>query len=97
VVNCTGPQSDVRRVADPLVDDLLGSGTAVPGPLGWGLHTRDGRLADAAGSATAPLWTLGAMRRGELWETTAVPEIRAQAAAIASALARRTPAALVGA
>jgi hypothetical protein len=27
------------------------------------------------GGTTAPLWTLGAMRRGELWESTAVPGI----------------------
>jgi hypothetical protein len=32
------------------------------------------------------MWTLGAMRRGELWETTAVPEIRAQAVEIAAAV-----------
>jgi hypothetical protein len=81
VVNCTGPQGDVRRVADPLIDDLLASGTAVPGPLGLGLRTHDGRVVDASGAHDAPVWTLGAMRRGELFETTAVPEIRGQAAA----------------
>ena len=86
VVNCTGPQGDVRRVADPLLADLLGSGTAVPGPLALGLRTCGGRLVDAAGSSRAPIWTLGAMRRGELWETTAVPEIRAQAAEVATAV-----------
>jgi uncharacterized NAD(P)/FAD-binding protein YdhS len=87
VVNCTGPQGDVRRVADPLLDDLLGSGTAVPGPLGLGLRTHDGRVVDSTGSAAAPIWTLGAMRRGELFETTAVPEIRAQAVDVAAAVA----------
>jgi uncharacterized NAD(P)/FAD-binding protein YdhS len=87
VVNCTGPQGDVRRVADPLLDDLLGAGTAVPGPLGLGLRTHAGRVVDATGAATAPLWTLGAMRRGELFESTAVPEIRAQAAEVAAAVA----------
>ena len=78
VVNCTGPQGDVRRVADPLIDDLLASGTAVPGPLGLGLRTHGGRVVDASGAHDAPVWTLGAMRRGELFETTAVPEIRAR-------------------
>jgi uncharacterized NAD(P)/FAD-binding protein YdhS len=87
VVNCTGPQGDVRRVADPLIDDLLAGGTAVPGPLGLGLRTHGGRVVDASGARDAPVWTLGAMRRGELFETTAVPEIRAQAAAVAASVA----------
>jgi uncharacterized NAD(P)/FAD-binding protein YdhS len=86
VVNCTGPQGDVRRSADPLTRDLLATGTATAGPLHLGLRTRGGRLVDATGSDAAPLWTLGALRRGELWETTAIPEIRDQAAALAPAV-----------
>ncbi|GAB3896711.1 hypothetical protein GCM10029964_078450 [Kibdelosporangium lantanae] len=86
VVNCTGPEEDVRRVDDPLMADLLATGLARPGPLGLGLDTEpDGRLVGS------PLWTLGALRRGNLWETTAYPEIRAQAARIAdSVLTTRT-------
>jgi uncharacterized NAD(P)/FAD-binding protein YdhS len=93
VVNCTGPQGDVRRSADPLTRDLLASGTATAGPLHLGLRTRAGRLVDATGSDATPLWTLGALRRGELWETTAIPEIRDQAAALAPTVlaAAKTP------
>jgi uncharacterized NAD(P)/FAD-binding protein YdhS len=86
VVNCTGPLGDVRRAGDPFLDHLLAAGTATAGPLGLGLATDDGRLVDARGLSTAPVWTLGAMRRGELWESTAVPEIRGQAAAVAGAV-----------
>jgi uncharacterized NAD(P)/FAD-binding protein YdhS len=86
VVNCTGPLGDVRRAGDPFLDHLLAAGVATPGPLGLGLATDDGRLVDARGTSTAPVWTLGAMRRGELWESTAVPEIRGQAAAVAAAV-----------
>ena len=86
VVNCTGPQGDVRRVADPLLDDLLATGTATAGSIGLGLRTEAGRLVDSTGSAGAAIWTLGAMRRGELWESTAVPEIRSQAAGVAAAV-----------
>ena len=88
VVNCTGPQGDVRRVGRPADRrPARRGGTAVPGPLGLGLRTHGGRLVDASGAHDAPVWTLGAMRRGELFETTAVPEIRAQAAAVAAAVA----------
>ena len=37
------------------------------------------------------LFTLGAPRRGELWETVAVPEIAAQAAALAERIAAARP------
>jgi len=87
VINCTGPQGDIRRVGDPLLDDLLrprmGVALATVATAGMGLRTVDGRLIDAHGGMKAPLWTLGALRRGELWESTAVPEIRAQARALA--------------
>ncbi|MGZ3147801.1 hypothetical protein ACVDFE_38620 [Lentzea chajnantorensis] len=79
VVNCTGVRHDVRRCPDPLVAGLLADGHATPGPLGLGFDT----LPDGRVRGGAPLWTLGALRRGNLWETTAFPEIRAQAAAVA--------------
>lgn len=94
VVNATGPDLDVRRAGDPLLGSLLDGGLAVPGPLGLGLATdRDGALADAQGRCSGALYTLGALRRGELWETTAVPEIRAQADAIAATIAAAAAAA----
>jgi uncharacterized NAD(P)/FAD-binding protein YdhS len=83
VIDCTGPGP---LPEDPLWRSLFDTGAAVPGPLGLGVATRDGRLLDAEGRSWAPLFTLGAPRRGELWETTAVPEIRVQAAALAAEL-----------
>lgn len=89
VVNCTGANGDYRQVADPLVRSLLVTGLARPGRHGLGLATaEDGRLTPADAARPAPLWTLGAPRRGDLWETTAVPEIRAQAALLADTLTR---------
>lgn len=90
VVNCTGPQADVRALGDPLVDDLLrprgGAAAATPATGGMGFRTAAGRLVDSVGTTEAPIWTLGALRRGELWESTAVPEIRAQARAVGAAV-----------
>ncbi|WP_240529784.1 FAD/NAD(P)-binding protein [Streptomyces mangrovisoli] len=83
VVDCTGPGG---RADDPLWRSLFASGAAVPGPLGLGVATRDGRLQGRDDRAELPLFTLGSARRGELWETTAVPEIRVQAAALAEEL-----------
>ncbi|MER6122459.1 FAD/NAD(P)-binding protein [Streptomyces sp. NPDC001795] len=83
VIDCTGPG---RHLDDPLWRSLVDAGAAVPGPLGMGVATRDGRLLDDLGRTVRPLFTLGAPRRGELWETTAIPEIRVQAAAMAQEL-----------
>lgn len=87
VVNCTGPSQDPRRCANPLVTALLADGLAEPGPHGMGLDTgTDGRLR-VSGRPTGPLWTIGASRVGTLWESTAFPEIREQATAVAAAIA----------
>lgn len=87
VVNCTGPGGELT--VDPLIAGLLSSGVASRDRTGLGLRTTDeGRLVGSAGRPDAPVWTLGALRRGELLETTAMPEIRVQAAHVAAALLR---------
>jgi uncharacterized NAD(P)/FAD-binding protein YdhS len=96
VVNCTGPNGDVR--GSRLLATLCASGSARPHPLALGLDTsRGGALRDAAGRESETLFAIGPLRRGELWETTAVPEIRAQAIALARRLAsERSPVGLAG-
>jgi uncharacterized NAD(P)/FAD-binding protein YdhS len=86
VINCVGQQYDYRQVEHPLIRSLLAAGTARPGPLGLGLDTADGQIVAANGLATLPLYTLGAARIGQLWETTAIPEIRQQAADLAQVI-----------
>ncbi|MGM1058291.1 FAD/NAD(P)-binding protein [Saccharothrix sp. Mg75] len=82
LVNTTGFRQDV---GDPLLHDLVAGGTARPDPVGLGVATGgDGRVLDRRG-APRRIFTLGALRRGELFESTAVPEIRNQAATIAAA------------
>jgi uncharacterized NAD(P)/FAD-binding protein YdhS len=89
VVVCTGAGMDVRRSGNPLLDMLLVDGVVSPDSLALGLRTTDeGAVIDSRGLAGGRLFTLGALRRGELWESTAVEEIRAQAERLASALQR---------
>lgn len=84
IVNCTGPLTDVRQSADPLIRALVQRGTAAPDPLRLGLDTTpDGALLDAGGEVVDGLFVVGPPRKGTLWESTAIPEIRAQAAQIA--------------
>ena len=84
VVDCTGPASSLAEVRHPLVQSLLAQRLAVPDVLGMGFATdRDGALRGGAGGL---LFTLGTLRRGELWESTAIPELRTQARAVATRL-----------
>src|SRR5712671_2744198 len=84
VINCTGPASQLRDVRHPLVESLLAQGLARPDALGMGFATdHDGAL---LGAARGLLFTLGNLRRGELWESTAIPELRSQARTLAHRL-----------
>ncbi|MEV6908145.1 FAD/NAD(P)-binding protein [Amycolatopsis sp. NPDC051071] len=80
LVNATGFRTGD---GDPLLRRLFTDGTARPDQVGLGMATgRDGRV---LGGHDGRIYTLGALRRGEEFESTAVPEIRSQAAAIAEA------------
>jgi uncharacterized NAD(P)/FAD-binding protein YdhS len=87
VINCTGPSHNVVRVANPLVKDLLSSGRARPHPLGAGFQVdARGALIGVGTGADPHLIAIGSLRRGALYETTAIPEIRAQASDAAETL-----------
>ncbi|MGV1049116.1 MAG: FAD/NAD(P)-binding protein [Solirubrobacterales bacterium] len=87
VVNCAGPEDDVRRLADEPLRSLLAAGAVRPDPLGLGLDVDlDGAAISAGGSPQDQLRVIGPLRKGSLWETTAIPEIRRQAADLAQLL-----------
>jgi uncharacterized NAD(P)/FAD-binding protein YdhS len=93
LVNATGPAADITRSGGPLLRELFGSGLARPDPLRLGLDaTPGGAVIDAAGRPSATLFTLGPPLRGLWYETTAIPEIRTQAAALALGLTAATAA-----
>ncbi len=87
VVNATGPLRSLSDCSNPLVRRLLASGRARLDELGIGIATSpDGALVDFEGAVSRRCFTLGPPRRGELLESTAIPEIRGQAAALARLL-----------
>lgn len=84
IVNCTGPLTDLDRTTDPLLQALRSRGLVAPDPLRLGLDsTTDGRVVGADGQVVPGLYAVGPPRKGTLWESTAIPEIRTQAAEVA--------------
>ena len=84
VVNCTGPGRSWLPPENPVVTDLMNSGLAQPDPHGLGLlTTAEGRLLKETGDAVEQIFVMGPPRRGTLFETTAIPELRSQALHIA--------------
>lgn len=92
VVAATGTAWDRRSLQrSPLWANLLASGVASMHPCGIGVRLdADGRLIDEAGATVQGIVCIGSIRQGEEWETTAIPEIRAQAAGLAQLLADDT-------
>lgn len=88
IFNCIGPAMGISDTVDPMLASLLRSGLAVEDGTGIGLRTGpDGELVGRAGAGDDRILLVGALRRGDLWESTAVPELRVQAARAAAHVA----------
>lgn len=80
VINCMGSESNYTRLSSRLVQNLLARQLIQPDALAQGLEA-------APDGALGPhLYTLGTALKGVLWESTAMPEIRAQAQSLAAKL-----------
>ncbi|MGQ0384627.1 MAG: FAD/NAD(P)-binding protein [Gammaproteobacteria bacterium] len=77
IVNVSGPESDLRRSANPLVQSLLSGGLCRPDALRLGWDTAaDGSLIAADGQPARNIHYVGPGLRARFWEATAVPELR---------------------
>jgi uncharacterized NAD(P)/FAD-binding protein YdhS len=78
----------VSRTRDPLVANLLGTGQARLDSHGFGLDvTENLNIIAADGTPSGRIWALGPIVRGVFWECIAVPDIRVQAAHMATTVA----------
>lgn len=76
IVNCTGPESDFHKIDTGLIKQLIHSGLIEGHELHYGIK------ASKTGEVSKTLFAIGPPLKGVLWESTAVPEIRVQAAEI---------------
>lgn len=87
VINCTGPESNYRKLRLPIIRDLVECGKVTTDELGLGIAcTVEGHVINQNGDKETGLWCIGPMRKAVLWETTALREIREQADALAKLL-----------
>lgn len=87
VINCAGPETDCRRMDARLIKSLLAQRLARPDCLFLGLDVdANGALINSKGNPSSRLYVIGPPRKGFLWETTAVPELREQASQLAEHL-----------
>ncbi|MGY0557433.1 FAD/NAD(P)-binding protein [Lysobacter sp. A421] len=87
LVNATGVETRAVSMRNVLLQGLLATGVAVPGPHGIGIDTAaNGEVIARDGAVQATVLALGSLRIGSLWESLAVPELRSQSEAIARKL-----------
>jgi hydroxyacylglutathione hydrolase len=87
VINCTGPESDCRQVENPLLGNLMRQKMVRADALSLGLDvSQDAALIGANGVASDFLYAIGPVRKGNLWESIAVPELRVQASELSKVL-----------
>jgi uncharacterized NAD(P)/FAD-binding protein YdhS len=75
VVNCTGPGASQSTRLDPAIESLVEGGHLVRDELGLGVLT-----GPSGEASSGDLVVVGTLRKAQLWESTAVPELRVQAA-----------------
>jgi uncharacterized NAD(P)/FAD-binding protein YdhS len=87
IVNATGPSPSNSAAANPAIGSLLIQGLLCADELNLGVCTTPAGEALAADGEPVPdLFVVGTLRKPDLWESTAVPELRAQAATAAAAV-----------
>lgn len=88
VINCTGPETDIDKMDHYFLKNCISKGIIIQDDLKLGIKTnvtnfkvfnKDQKEQDA-------IYTLGSNLKGELWESTAVNEIRGQAEQLATVI-----------
>jgi uncharacterized NAD(P)/FAD-binding protein YdhS len=88
IINCTGPETDLRKVENSFLKNCLLKGDIVQDALKLGINTNTEtfQVKKSDGTYHSNLFTLGGNLKGELWESTAVNELRIQSERLAEEL-----------
>src|SRR5262249_14489701 len=84
LMNCTGPRESFSSAEEPLFRKLFQRGLIRADELDMGIDvTPDFAVVTEECNASDFVFAVGPLLKGTLWETTAVPELRAQAHQVA--------------
>ena len=85
IINCTGPQTDLSLSKNRLLSTLYKNKYIEQDKIKLGIKTNleNFKVVNVKGMEYANFYTLGSNLKGELWESTAVNEIRIQAKKLA--------------
>lgn len=88
VINCTGPETDLMKIDKSFLKNCLLKGILTQDKLKLGITTdsKSFQIINSDGKPHNNLFTIGSNLKGELWESTAVNELRAQAENLADKL-----------
>jgi uncharacterized NAD(P)/FAD-binding protein YdhS len=90
IVNCTGPQADISRAGEPLLDSLMSSGRIEPDACRIGIDVDTQFRTIGREGASPSLFAVGPLTKSAFWEIVAVPDIRQQVRALAERLSARS-------
>lgn len=87
IINCMGPQGNLDRTDEPLLQRLVHRGLLLPDTAHLGIDVdAQCRAFDASGEVSDRLLAIGPMTRSAFWEIVAVPDIRLQTWSVAKRL-----------
>lgn len=91
VINCTGPETDWRNLPHHFICQMLEDGLLQQDKfqLGIAADVDSFMVLNRHGQTQPALFTLGSNLRGELWESTAVNELRSQAQKLATQIIKQ--------
>ena len=85
IINCTGPQSNLKESENDLLHKLFIEGLLSQDELNLGtrIDLKTYEILDSNNKKVPCFYTLGVNLKGELWESVAVPELKVQAKEVA--------------
>jgi uncharacterized NAD(P)/FAD-binding protein YdhS len=84
-INCTGPETSIEKMSNPVIQELLDRKWILPDTSSQGIQIQTVSLR-VIGPASLPIYAIGNLCKGTLWESTAIGELRSQAKLIAKGI-----------
>jgi uncharacterized NAD(P)/FAD-binding protein YdhS len=93
IINCTGPETNITKSNNVLLNQLYAEGIINQDPLFLGISTncKNYKTLQKNGAENQNIYAIGSLLKGELWETTAVSDLRVQAKELAQELTKDIP------